>query len=140
MKTIICYTAGVSQGNPGLGAVGVYIANDAGVMLGEEAQTVGNTTNIFAEYNAVLVGLQTLRSLCGDATVTTQFAVRLESVLVTRQLNAEVPIKEPGLIPMFIEIHNMQIEHFPHLTFSTILPEENQVARNLVNEALDVAG
>lgn len=140
MKTIICYTAGASQGNPGLGAVGIYITDEQGAMLGEEAQTIGNTTKIFAEYNAVMTGLQTLLSVCGNAAATTLFEVRLESELVAEQLNAEAPIKEPGLIPMFIEIHNMQIEHFPHLTFSTIFPAENLVARRLVDEALDAAG
>jgi ribonuclease HI len=140
MKTIICYTAGSSRGNPGLGAVGVYITDEADTMLCEEAQTIGNTTHLFAEYHAVLLGLQTLLSVCGEVAPTTQFSVRLENEIVTKQLNATLPITEPGLIPMFIEIHNMQIEHFHHLTFSTISPAENQVARHLVSEALDAAG
>jgi ribonuclease HI len=137
MKTIICYTDGGSRGNPGPGAIGVYITDAAGAMLREEAQTVGNTTNNFAEYNAVLVGLQTLKSMFGAATKTMQFEIRLDSELVKKQLNAEYQIKEPGLVPMFIEIHNMRVAHFPHLTLTHIPRAQNKEADRLVNEALD---
>lgn len=137
MKTIICYTDGGSRGNPGPGAIGVYITDEAGVMMREEAKTIGNCTNNFAEYNAVMVGLQTLKAMCGDATKTTKFEIRLDSELVKKQLNAEYQIKEPGLVPMFIEIHNMRVASFPHLTLTYVPRTQNKEADRLVNEALD---
>lgn len=108
-------------------------------MVCEEAQTIGNTTNNFAEYHAVMVGLQTLQSLYGTETQSIQFDVRLDSELVKKQLNAEYQIKEPGLVPMFIEIHNMRVASFPHMTFTHIPREQNTEADRLVNEALDAS-
>ena len=140
MKTIICYTGGTLQETPGLGAVGVYVSDELGVMVCEEAQTIGNTTDTFAAYNAVLIGLQTLVSLYGGATKTMQFQVRLDCLVVAKQLNAEYQIKEPGLVPMFIEIHNMRVASFPLVTFSHISRAENKQAVRLVNEALDAVG
>jgi ribonuclease HI len=73
----------------------------------------------------------------GAATKTMQFEIRLDSELVKKQLNAEYQIKEPGLVPMFIEIHNMRVAHFPHLTLTHIPRAQNKEADRLVNEALD---
>ena len=137
MKKVICYTDGGSRGNPGPAAIGVYITDESGVMIEEMAETIGNSTNNFAEYQAVLVGLQTVKALLGDASVTTDVEIRLDSELVKKQLNAEYQIKEPGFVPLFIEIHNMRVASFPKLTFTHIPREENTEADRLVNEALD---
>ena len=136
MKKVICYTGGKSQGNPGPAAIGVYVTDVAGVMMSEAAQSIGNSTTNFAEYQAVLVGLQTLKDILGDASVTTDIEIRLDSELVKKQLNNECEIKEPGFVPMFIEIHNMRVASFPELTFTQISSTENVEADRLVNEAL----
>jgi len=86
-----------------------------------------------------LIGLQTLKQEYGKATKTMQFEIRLDSELVKKQLNAEYQIKEPGLVPMFIEIHNMRVANFPHLKLTHIPREKNKEADRLVNEALDGA-
>lgn len=138
MEKVMCYTVGEARGNPGPAAIGVYITGGAGVMMSEVAQTIGNSTDTFAEYQAVLVGLQILVDILGEATLTTQIEIRLSSDLVKKQLNAESQIKEPGFVPMFIEIHNMRVASFPHLTFIHILPEQNTDAKRLVDEALGV--
>lgn len=137
MEKVICYTDGGSRGNPGPSAIGVYIENESGTLIKEVAQTIGNATNNFAEYYGVMVGLQTLQALYGSNTKNMDFELRLDSELVKRQLNAEYQIKEPGLVPMFIEIHNLRVAHFPHLTLTHISETQNTQADRLVNEALD---
>ncbi len=137
MKTIICYTDGGARGNPGPSAIGVYITDKQGKILREVAQTIGNGTNNFAEYYGVMVGLQTLKAMLGAKSKTTQIELRLDSELVKKQLNDEYQIKEPGLVPMFIEIHNMRVASFPHLTLKHIPRAQNKEADRLVNEALD---
>lgn len=136
MENVICYTRGVAEGNPRRGAIGVYITDGAGAMMREEAMTIGNSTPEFAEYNAVLVGLQTLQAMLGTQSKTTVIELRLQSALVKQQLNAESPINEPGFVPMFIEIHNMRVASFPHLTFALVTPEENVDTERLAHEAL----
>ena len=137
MKKVICYTDGGARGNPGPSGIGVYITDDSGLMLKELGQTIGNATNNFAEYYAVMVGLQTLKSLFGTATKKMDFELRLDSELVKKQLNSEYQIKEPGLVPLFIEIHNMRVTSFPNLTLKHVPRAQNKEADRLVNEALD---
>ena len=136
MEKVICYTGGGATGNPGPAAIGVYITDVVGSMMSEVGQTIGNSTAPFAAYQAVLVGLQTLKSLLGEACRTTDIVLSLDNAFVTQQLNDEVEIKEPGFVPMFIEIHNMRVSSFPHLTFALIPTEQNSEATRLVNEAL----
>jgi ribonuclease HI len=136
MNTVICYTGGRSRGNPGPAAIGVYITDAAGNMMSESAETIGNSTDMFACYQAVMVGLQCLKSLLGADCATTQIEIRLDNEIVQKQLNAELPLKEPGFVPLFIEIHNMRVESFPHLTLTFIQPSLNTDVERLIIEAL----
>ena len=95
MKKVICFTDGGARGNPGPAAIGVYITDEAGTVLREVGQTIGNSTNNFAEYQAVMVGLETLKQVLGKATKTTAVEIRLDSELVKKQLNHEYQLKEP---------------------------------------------
>ena len=101
------------------------------------SETIGNATNNFAEYYAVMRGLQEAKDVFGKSTKQMQVEVKLDSELVKKQLSAEYQIKEPGLVPFFIEIHNMRIASFPRITFTHISRELNKEADRLVNEALD---
>ncbi len=139
MKKIIAYTDGGARGNPGPAAIGVYIIDEDEQVLKEVNQYIGNSTNNFAEYNAVMLALQTLKSSYGSKTKEMQFEIRLDSELVQKQLNNEYQIKEPGLVPMFIEIHNLRVANFPNLILTHVPREKNKEADRLVNEALDAA-
>ena len=137
METVIAYTDGGARGNPGPAAVGVYITDADGEVLKEVKETIGNSTNNFAEYQGVLTALQALKELYGKKSKEMAFEIRLDSELVKKQLNHEYQIKEPGLVPMFIEIHNMRVANFPNLTLTHVPREKNTEADRLVNEALD---
>lgn len=139
MQQLIVYTDGGARGNPGPAAVGVYITDQNGSVLKEVKQTIGNATNNFAEYQAVAVALETLKQLYGKKTKEMQIELKLDSELVKKQLNGEYQIKEPGLVPFFIEIHNLRVANFPHLTFVHVPRAQNKQADRLVNEALDAA-
>ena len=65
------------------------------------------------------------------------FEVRLDSELVAHHLNAKTAINDPGLVPMFIEIHNMRVASFPKLIVTLISNEENIAVEKLLSEALD---
>lgn len=137
MEKIIVYTSGGALGNPGPAAAGVYIEDEKGVLIQEVKQSLGNANENFAEYFGVMLALQTLVQLYGDDTKNMEFEFRIDSEFVKKQLNSEESINEPGLVPMFIEIHNMQVASFPDLTFSQIKPEKNKKAKRLVKESLD---
>lgn len=138
-ENIIVHTDGGARGNPGPAAVGVYIISADGKVLKEVAEHIGNSTNNFAEYQAVKVGLETLKKMYGKQTKDMHIEVKLDSELVQKQLAGEYQIKEPGLVPNFIEIHNLRVSNFPKLKFTHVPREQNKEADRLVNEALDGA-
>ena len=137
METVIAYTDGGARGNPGPAAIGVYIVDANGKAIREIKQAIGNSTNNFAEYNGVLVALQTLKALYGKKTKDMQIEIRMDSELVKKQLNGEYQIKEPGLVPFYMEIHNLRVSNFPNLTLTHVPRAQNKEADRLVNEALD---
>jgi ribonuclease HI len=137
MQKITIFTDGGSRGNPGPAAIGVQLQDESGKVIKEVAETIGNATNNFAEYQAVMRGLQTAKELYGKKTKEMVFEIKLDSELVKKQLNSEYQIKEPGLVPHFIEIHNMRVASFPNLIFTHVRREFNKEADRLVNEALD---
>lgn len=130
-------TDGGARGNPGPAGVGVVIADDTGKMIHEFSKFLGNGTNNFAEYQAVSFALQALKKKFGKKTKEVQFDVRLDSELVQKQLSGEYQIKEPGLVPLFIEIHNLRVSNFPYITFTHVRREQNKRADELANEAMD---
>jgi len=137
METITIFTAGEAKGNPGPAAIAVRILDTSGQLLKEVAESIGNATSNFAEYQAVLRGLQVAEEYFGDKTKELQFELKLDGELVKKQLNGEVQIKEPGFVPYFIEIHNLRVASFVNLKFKQISPEKNQITKKLATELLD---
>ena len=137
METIIVNTDGGARGNPGPAGIGVVIRDADGNLKKEVSEFLGNGTNNFAEYQAVVIALETLKKMYGKKTKELKVDLRLDSQLVQKQLSHEYQIKEPGLVPQFVYIHNMRVSSFPHITFTYIPREKNADADRLANEAMD---
>lgn len=136
-EKVIIYTDGGSRGNPGPAAVGAVIKDAKGHTLKSYGQTIGRRTNNEAEYEAVLFALKKVKQLYGKARVrnlTLEF--RLDSELVARQLSGTYKVEEERLFPLFMKIHNFQVEFGP-LRFAHVPRARNKEADALVNEALD---
>ena len=139
MIKVVAYTDGGARGNPGPAGIGVQIIDERGKVLKEVSKFIGNSTNNYAEYQAVATALDTLKKMYGKRTKEMDFELRMDSELVKKQLNGEYQIKEPGLVPLFIEIHNFRVSNFPHLKLTHVRREKNKEADRLVNEAIDAA-
>lgn len=137
METITIYTDGGARGNPGPAAIGAQIIDANGKVVREVSKAIGNATNNFAEYLAVAEALEAAKQVFGKKTKELQFELKLDSELVQKQLSGIYQIKEPGLVPLFIQIHNLRVSAFPNLTFTHVRRELNKEADRLVNEALD---
>jgi ribonuclease HI len=98
---------------------------------------LGNATNNFAEYAAVILLLTELKKRLGKESADVEVEVRMDSELVQKQLSGIYQIREPSLVPQFIEIHNLRVGAFPHITFVHIPRKENARADKLANEAMD---
>ena len=140
MEKIICYTDGGARGNPGPAGAGAVIAKADGAIVAELSQFLGNATNNFAEYAAVLLALKALKKHFGNKTKSLEIEMKMDSELIARQLSHQYQIKEPSLVPQFIEIHNMRVKDFPHLSFIHVPREKNKDADRLANEAMDRKG
>ena len=139
MAEFTMFTDGGSRGNPGPAAIGVYVVDAAGVVVLEHSETIGNSTNNIAEYAAVATGLELLKQKVGKGIKEKTVELKLDSELVKKQLNAEYQIKDAGLVPYFVAIHNLRVAHYPNLTLTHVPRAQNKEADRLVNEALDAA-
>ena len=130
MKLTI-YSDGGARGNPGPAAAGIVIKNDAGKNLAAYGEYLGEQTNNFAEYSALISGLKKAKEL-GAAEV----ECLMDSELVTKQMRREYRVKEPTLQKLFIQAYNASTQ-FTKCVFRHIRREKNQEADALVNEILD---
>ncbi len=138
MRTIYLYTDGGARGNPGPAGAGAVVLDESGKTLKEASKYLGHQTNNFAEYQAVVLGLETIKTHFGSPQCK-QLAVvvRMDSELVCKQLNGEYQIKEPTLWPLYIAIHNLRVSTFPHVSFEHVPRAENKRADAMANEAMD---
>lgn len=132
------YTDGGSRGNPGIAGAGAVIKDASGKTLKEVIEPLGEATNNFAEYSAVLVALDALRKVVKKAErKSVQIEVKMDSELVRNQLSAQWKLEEETLWPIYMKIHNILIEHFPNVKFTHVRREQNQEADRLANLAMD---
>ncbi|MEK7066363.1 MAG: RNase H family protein [Patescibacteria group bacterium] len=64
-KKIIVYTDGGARGNPGSAGSGAYIIHEDGKVIKECTKSLGVNTNNYAEYMAVIIGLEALKKMFG---------------------------------------------------------------------------
>jgi len=136
MNGITIHTDGGSRGNPGPAGAGWIIEHDGKTK--KNAKFLGQQTNNWAEYEAVILALTDLKRLVSkDKRSEVEIEIKMDSELVTSQLRHEYQIKEESLQPQFIKLHNMRVAHFPNITFTHIPREQNNIADGLANEAMD---
>lgn len=132
------YTDGGSRGNPGPAGAGVFICNEKAELIRKAHLFLGTVTNNEAEYQAVILGLETLKKVFGkDKIKELPVEIRLDSELVCRQLRGEYQVKEEKLVPFFMKIWNARVADFHQLSFVHIPREQNAEADSLANKAMD---
>ncbi|MBI4136112.1 MAG: ribonuclease HI family protein [Candidatus Vogelbacteria bacterium] len=138
MEKFIIYTDGGSRGNPGEAGAGAVVTDRTGAVLKEAHRALGVMTNNEAEYQAVILGLETIKKAVGKArAAAAEIEIKLDSELVAKQLAGKYQIKEKTLQPLFMKIWNARVVTFPHLTFTYIPREKNRRADQLANRAID---
>ena len=136
MNKIIIFTDGGSRNNPGIAGAGVYITDGEGNELKKTKKFLGIQTNNWAEYEALILGLETAKKLLGENLKKTDVEVRMDSELIVKQLNGEYRVKEPSLFEQFVKVNNLKI-NFPNIKFTHIPRAKNGEADKLANEAMD---
>ncbi|MFQ5915144.1 MAG: ribonuclease HI family protein [Nitrospinota bacterium] len=133
-ETIILYADGASRGNPGPAGAGVVVCDEAGNVLGEFSEYLGETTNNVAEYRALLLGLEKAAQ-----PGVRRVLFRCDSELLARQLQGRYKVHSPNLKGLYAEarrktagMESFRAEHVPR--------EQNSMADALANAAIDRGG
>ncbi len=131
------HTDGGARGNPGPAGVG-FVISDGKKVVKEGAAYVGETTNNWAEYEALIRALVDLKKIVPkEKREDAKIEVKMDSELIVRQLNGEYQIKEEPLQLQFVKVWNLRVAEFPNVTFTHVPREENAAADALVNQAID---
>ena len=122
---------GGARGNPGPAAVAAVASSQAGDVLGEASEYIGEATNNVAEYRAVLLGLERARALGAS-----EVALIGDSELVVRQVLGEYKVKDATLRGLRDQVDSA-LAQFDSWTFRHVRREDNEAADLLVNDTLD---
>jgi ribonuclease HI/pterin-4a-carbinolamine dehydratase len=132
-KAVKLYTDGGSRGNPGPAGIGYVIYSLEDSVVKKYGKYIGDTTNNFAEYTALLYGLEECQKIGVE-----KVRVFMDSELVVKQLSGQYRVKNVELKSIYEKV-KMLSGAFEDITFSHVPRERNQVADGLVNKALDEA-
>jgi ribonuclease HI len=128
---------GGARGNPGPAGVGIVITDENGKVLKEIARYIGEQTNNFAEYEALIQGLEELKRIFGEKVRNLQVEVMMDSELVVRQCEGKYKVKDAGLKEQFARVARIKLESMPNMAFTHVPREKNAHADELVNKAID---
>ncbi len=135
MSKIIIYTDGGARNNPGPAGAGAVIL-DGAKTLAEIKEYLGEQTNNWAEYEAVVLALTEAKRLgLGNR----EIEVRSDSKLIVEQISGNWKIKEPALKVQCAKVRALIAADFPRIRFVYVPREQNKIADRLVNEAIDFA-
>ncbi|MBI5222687.1 MAG: ribonuclease HI family protein [Candidatus Magasanikbacteria bacterium] len=131
MKKLIIYTDGGARDNPGPAATGIVIKDTKGKKILSYGEYLGEQTNNYAEYAALISGLKKAKELGA-----TEVECILDSELITKQMRLEYKVKEPMLQKLFIQAYNAAAQ-FKKVTYRHTLRAGNTEADAEVNKILD---
>jgi 2-dehydro-3-deoxygluconokinase len=128
---LVAYIDGGARGNPGPAGVGVHIELEGQPWRGLYT-FLGERTNNFAEYSALLIALEfALKEGFREV------AVYSDSELLVRQILGRYRVKHPSLRDLHDKATNL-IRQFKRFGIQHVRREENWKADALVNKALDL--
>lgn len=125
------FTDGASRGNPGPAGAGVVVFDNKGRELATRAEYLGRCTNNVAEYQALILGLETAREIgCLKP------AVFLDSELIVRQITGRYKVKNATLKPLFTRVRNL-LKKFDDYSVTHVPRSQNSRADELANRGID---
>jgi ribonuclease H / adenosylcobalamin/alpha-ribazole phosphatase len=127
-------TDGGARGNPGPAAYGYVLETDDGTVLAAHGEAIGTATNNVAEYRALVAGLEKALELQVD-----EVDVVSDSELLVKQMRGEYKVKNEALKELQREAARLAGQ-LRSVSYTAVRREHNELADQLVNEALDAAG
>jgi ribonuclease HI len=128
------FTDGGARGNPGPAAYGYVLESEDGAVLAAHGEAIGTATNNVAEYTALLAGLEKALELGVD-----ELEVVSDSELLVKQMRGEYKVRKPALRKLSAQAASLAGE-LGSVSYTAVRREHNELADQLVNEALDASG
>jgi ribonuclease HI len=127
-------TDGGSRGNPGPAAFGYVLEAEDGHVLAAHGEAIGVATNNVAEYRGLVAGLAKALELGVD-----DLEVVSDSELLVKQMRGEYKVKNAALRELVDEAASLA-DRLGKVAYTAVRREHNELADQLVNEALDAGG
>jgi ribonuclease HI len=128
------WTDGGARGNPGPAAYGYVLEDEEGALLAAHGEAIGQATNNVAEYRALIAGLEKAAELDVH-----ELEVISDSELLVKQMREEYKVKNEALRELWTEASDVA-RKLGSVRYTAVRREHNELADQLVNEALDAAG
>jgi ribonuclease HI len=130
LQKVTLYADGCSKGNPGEGGAGVVVKDDLERTVSQNKRYLGLVTNNFAEYQALILGLQEAKQLGAQ-----EVEIFLDSELVVNQINGVYRVRDSTLKTLEGEVRKL-LGHFARWVIRHIPREKNREADRLAREAV----
>jgi len=128
---VIAHCDGGARGNPGPAGYGALLQDEAGAILAELSEFLGNRTNNYAEYSGLLGCLQWAIDH-GHR----RLRVVSDSELMVKQIQGKYKVNSPDLRPLWEEARR-RIAQLDRFEISHALRHKNKAADQLANDAMD---
>lgn len=133
----LIHTDGGARGNPGIAGAGIIIEDEHGHLIIRLSKYLGRRTNNVAEYEALILALETLGDLVPEGErANTSILVQLDSELIARHMLGEYRVRHPSMKECYARLV-LLIARFGKVSFEHIAREKNSEADALANEAMD---
>lgn len=131
-KHIIAYTDGGSRGNPGPAAAAFLLKDENKKNILEKAIYLGEKTNNFAEYTAVIEALKDAKKFNAE-----EIKLFTDSELLVKQVTGKYKVKSEQIMPLFQKVIEL-INDYKSCEIKHITRDKNKEADSLVNQALNL--
>jgi ribonuclease HI len=132
------YTDGGARGNPGPAGCGAVLFDHNKKALTEKSLFIGKATNNFAEYTALIIGLDMAREYFMKENISPHYLyAHLDSELVQKQLCGLYKVKHKDMIPLFLRVKECEKKCSFPIEYKHIPRKENSYADSLANKAMD---
>lgn len=128
---VIAHTDGGARGNPGPAGFGVYVTDQDGNRVVELSEYLGQQTNNYAEYSALIAALEW--AIRNDHRAVQAVS---DSELMVKQLRGIYKVRNENLQPLFEKAKRL-IGELEWFEVKHVLREQNREADRLANEAMD---
>jgi ribonuclease HI len=125
------FTDGGARGNPGPAAFGYVVEAEDGHVLAAHGEAIGHATNNVAEYSALVAGMEKAAELG-----VRELEVISDSELLVKQMRGDYRVKNDALRELWEQASDLE-DRFGRVRYTAVPRAHNELADQLVNEALD---